>query len=224
MHTTKKLSLVIFHLFFLSILAYGTEPDRQFTPFELEHVRVKTPGLFTKSNKFIIEFNRLGIKDWCFPLPGAKVISEYGSASGRKAHAGIDLKTKPNDTIRAAFRGTVRLAKVYGAYGNVIVIRHINGLETVYSHNTKNLVKPGDMVRAGDPIALVGRTGRATTEHLHFEVRINGEHVNPHIIFNMKERALKKRCLECTKNGTSVAIKPIELVQAAPKSNVTAKK
>ncbi len=210
MHKTIRRGLLLLGLIVLSTAVHGIEPDKQFTAFETEHVRVKTPGLFAKSNQFLIEFHRLGNDDWCFPLQNAKVISEYASIGSRKNHTGIDLKTKPNDTIRAAFRGIVRLSKPYGAYGNVIVIRHLNGLETVYSHNSKNLVKPGDVVRAGDPIGLVGRTGRATTEHLHFEIRINGEHLNPHIVFNMSERTLRKRCLEATKRGTSVAIKAVE--------------
>lgn len=97
-------------------------------------------------------------------MPGGKVISGYGTRGG---HSGDDIKTCARDTIRAAFDGVVRMAKPYGAYGNVIVIRHPNGLETVYSHNVKNLVKSGDVVKAGMAIGLTGRTGRATTEHLH---------------------------------------------------------
>ena len=99
------------------------------------------------------------------------------------------------------------MAKPYAAYGNVIVIRHYNGLETAYSHNSKNLVKPGDRVKAGQPIALTGRTGRATTAHLHFETRLNGEHFNPNMVFNFTTRKLHRYCLLCTRKGNSIAIK-----------------
>ncbi len=120
---------------------------------------------FSNREKNDIDLSLIQKEDYAFPLPGAKVISPY--AGRRKHHSGVDLKTCANDTIVTAFDGIIRLAKPYHAYGNVIVVRHYNGLETVYSHNSKNLVKPGDYVKAGQPIALTGRTGRATTEHLH---------------------------------------------------------
>lgn len=143
---------------------------------------------------------------YCFPLPGGKVISPYGRGGGR--HSGIDIKTCAKDTIRSAFDGIVRMSKPYSAYGNVIVVRHSSGLETIYSHNFKNLVQSGDVVKAGQPIALTGRTGRASTEHLHFETRINGQHFNPNLIFDFKERTLRKECIHCTKNGKGVIVKP----------------
>lgn len=97
--------------------------------------------------------------------PGAKVISAYGTRGG---HSGADIKTCAKDTIRAAFDGVVRMSKPYYAYGNLVVVRHANGLETIYSHNFKNLVQSGDTVKAGQPIGLTGRTGRATTEACAF--------------------------------------------------------
>ena len=98
------------------------------------------------------------------------------------------------------------MSKPYSAYGNVIVIRHPFGLETIYSHNAKNLVQSGDTVKAGQPIGLTGRTGRATTEHLHFETRINGQHFNPDLIFNMQERDLRKESIRCTHTGNGVVV------------------
>ena len=83
-------------------------------------------------------------------------------------------------------------------------------METLYSHNTKNLVKPGDRVKAGQPIAISGRTGRATTDHLHFEVSVNGQHINPDIIFNLKERTLKDDCLSFTQEGNKIKVEPIK--------------
>ena len=107
----------------------------------------------------------------------------------------------------AAFDGVVRMSKPYYAYGNLVVIRHANGLETIYSHNCKNLVRSGDVVKAGQPIGLTGRTGRATTEHVHFETRINGQHFNPNLIFDLKERKLRKECIKCSKNGSGIIVK-----------------
>ena len=175
------------------------------TDRDRSHVGVKDPKRFAEGNTEIIDLSLIPEEEYAFPLPGAKVISPYGGR--RRHHSGVDIKTKPNDTIVAAFDGLVRMAKPYAAYGNVIVIRHYNGLETVYSHNSKNLVKPGDRVKAGQPIALTGRTGRATTAHLHFETRLNGEHFNPNLVFNFTTRKLHRYCLLCTRKGNSIAIK-----------------
>ena len=125
-----------------------------------------------KSAKLTIDLSKIPDSEWCYPLPGAKVISPYGGK--RRNHSGVDLKTVPNDPIYAVFDGEVTMSQVYYGYGNCIVVKHPNGLETLYSHNVKNLVKVGDKVKCGQKIALTGRTGRATTEHLHFEIRVNG--------------------------------------------------
>lgn len=128
---------------------------------------------------------------WHFPLPGAKVISPYGKRGGR-THSGVDLKTKPGDNIYAAFEGEVIFSDVYHGYGNYIRIIHPNGLETCYSHNSKNLVKKGDYVKAGQVIGLVGQTGRATTPHLHFEVRVKGQTRNPANYFDLQKGVVRK--------------------------------
>ena len=172
-----------------------------FSSMEINHIRVATPGLFTKDKNLLLYLDTLTENEYAFPLPGAKVISPYGT---RRGHSGADLKTCAGDTIRAAFSGVVRMSKPYAAYGNVVVIRHSNGLETIYSHNVKNLVQSGDWVLAGQPVALTGRTGRATTEHLHFETRINGQHFNPDLIFNLKEGTLRKECVQCVKKGIAI--------------------
>ena len=137
---------------------------------------------------------------WCYPLPGAKVISPYGRRGGR-GHSGVDLKTKPDDNIRAAFDGEVVFSAKYAGYGNLVRILHGNGLETYYSHNSKNLVKVGDRVKAGDVIALTGRTGRATTEHLHFETRINGRAYDPSRFFDHQAHTIRMKAFQKTKNG-----------------------
>ena len=137
---------------------------------------------------------------WCYPLPGAKVISPYGRRGGR-GHSGVDLKTKPDDEIRAAFDGEVVFSAKFAGYGNLIRILHGNGLETYYSHNSKNLVKVGDRVKAGDVIALTGRTGRATTEHLHFETRINGKAYDPSRFFDHQAHTIRLKSFQKTRNG-----------------------
>lgn len=126
-----------------------------------------------------------------YPLPEAKVISAYGKRGGRM-HSGVDIKTKPNDDIFAAFDGEVTMSQRYAAYGNLIKIKHKNGLETWYSHNSKNLVSVGDKVKAGQVIALTGQTGRASTAHLHFELRLNGRAVNPSTLFDHNAHKVKE--------------------------------
>lgn len=171
-----------------------TEPDpwderRLAKKGKEEPMKMQDP--FGGSSKFTLNLASISDKEWCYPLPGAKVISPYG-ARGRHSHSGVDLKTKPNDPIYAAFDGVVTMSQVYSGYGNCIILRHANGLETLYSHNSKNLVKVGDHVKCGQQIALTGRTGRATTEHLHFEVRVAGVHYNPNMIFDHNTHKLKK--------------------------------
>ncbi len=100
-------------------------------------------------------------------------------------HKGVDLKVNIGDTIRAAFDGRVRLTKFERrGYGYYVVVRHTNDLETVYGHLSKFLVEPDQYVKAGDPIALGGNTGRSTGPHLHFETRYMGYAINPCAIFD----------------------------------------
>lgn len=137
---------------------------------------------------------------WYFPLPGAKVISDYGHRNGRQ-HTGIDLKTKDKDKIYAAFDGEVVWSKPSSGYGNLVRIKHANGLETYYAHNTKNLVKQGEKVKAGQAIALTGQTGRASTPHLHFETRVEGKPRNPSIYFDFARQQLRQEAFRSTKKG-----------------------
>lgn len=108
----------------------------------------------------------------------------YRKKFGRM-HKGVDIGIHSNDTIYAAFDGKIRLTAYEGrGYGNYVIIRHPNGLETVYGHLNKHLVKPDQTVRAGDPIGLGGSTGRSTGPHLHFETRFMGYAINPAAIFD----------------------------------------
>ena len=117
-----------------------------------------------------------------------RVTSKYGPRR-RRMHKGIDLKVQVGDTIRAAFDGKVRIRNFERrGYGNYLVVRHPNGLETVYGHLSKSLVDVNDIVRAGDPIALGGNTGRSTGSHLHFETRFLGIAINPIYMFDFPKQ------------------------------------
>lgn len=155
-------------------------------------------------NKDYIYFDlqKLG-ENFCYPLTNGKFISNYGMRSGRM-HSGVDIKAPKNTDVHCVFDGVVRMSKSYSAYGNIVVVRHYNGLETVYAHNTKNLVKVGDEVASGEVIAKVGRTGRATTEHVHFEVRIAGQYVDPNTLLDVHNNTIQKGDLYIYRKGTRI--------------------
>ena len=112
---------------------------------------------------------QIDLRGFCMPTTSRKVTSNYGRR-WRKQHEGIDVKVYTGDTIRAAFDGKVRICKYNrGGYGYYIVIRHPNGLETLYGHLSKQIVKKDQIVRAGEPIGLGGNTGKSSGSHLHFE-------------------------------------------------------
>jgi murein DD-endopeptidase MepM/ murein hydrolase activator NlpD len=134
-----------------------------------------TPGLITSG--YILSR---------FSLPArGKVISRFGPRSGRM-HTGTDIKMDKGDTIYAAYDGQVTMAKYYHGYGNMVVLDHGNDLETYYSHLTKCLVKPEKWVKMGEPVGLAGSTGRATTTHLHFEVRENQKPYDSELVFDFE--------------------------------------
>ena len=128
---------------------------------------------------------RIDVSEYAMPVPGY-LTSPYGYRPRfRRMHKGVDLKLCIGDTVRAAFDGKVRLTRFERkGYGYYVIVRHNNGLETVYGHLSRFLVKPNDVVKAGQPIALGGNTGRSTGPHLHFETRYMGYAINPMAIFD----------------------------------------
>lgn len=131
---------------------------------------------------------RISLKDFCMPTDSRLITSNFGSRWGRQ-HKGLDIKVYIGDTIRAAFPGKVRVVRYEGrGYGKYVVIRHYNGLETIYGHMSKQLVTEDQEVRAGDPIGLGGNTGRSTGSHLHFETRLCGVALNPALMFDFRNQ------------------------------------
>ena len=121
-----------------------------------------------------------GIKVATLPVTGT-ISSRYGVSSKIRVstHTGLDIAATTGTPIKVVADGTITFAAYSGSYGYLVKVDHGNGVETWYGHTSKMLVKEGQAVKAGDTIALVGSTGNSTGPHLHFEVRINGEHVNP---------------------------------------------
>ncbi len=147
------------------------------------------------------------LTDFCMPTTHDRITDVFGyRPRRRRSHYGLDIKVYIGDTIRAAFDGKVRIVKDQGrrrGYGKYIVIRHDNGLETVYGHLSKQLVKPDQLVRAGDPIALGGNTGRSTGSHLHFETRFLGIPLNPAQMFDFEKQDIVADTYTFQKAGTS---------------------
>lgn len=124
----------------------------------------------------------ISLKEFVYPLDGIRRInSGYGYRRRfRRMHYGVDIDLNRGDTVRATFSGRVRLVDIDGrGYGKYVVIRHPNGLETLYGHLSKQLVKENTVVHAGDAIGLGGSTGRSTGPHLHYETRFMGIALNP---------------------------------------------
>ena len=135
---------------------------------------------------------------FCFPIKKRKS-SSYGWRWGRP-HSGIDIALDTGDKIYAAFDGVVRMAKYNGGYGNCVVIRHYNNLETLYGHLSKIKVKVGEKVKAGDVIGLGGSTGHSTGPHLHFECRLLYACFDPEWIFDLETYNIKTSFIRIDKS------------------------
>ena len=142
----------------------------------------------TRVNGVLPDEYRIDLRNFHMPTPSRVVTSNFGQRWGRQ-HKGLDIKVYIGDTIYAAFSGKVRIVRYEPrGYGNYVVIRHDNGLETVYGHMSKQLVRENQEVRAGQPIGLGGNTGRSTGSHLHFETRLCGVALNPALMFDFKNQ------------------------------------
>lgn len=141
------------------------------------HKRTQMPDTF-----------KIDLRHFCMPTPSRVVTSNFGNRWGRP-HKGLDIKVYIGDTIRAAFSGKVRIVRYEaGGYGKYIVIRHSNGLETIYGHLSEQLVSENQSVKAGEVIGLGGNTGRSTGSHLHFETRLCGVALNPALMFDFRNQ------------------------------------
>lgn len=151
---------------------------------------------------------KIDLRHFCMPCDSRLVTSHFGYRPqfGRN-HYGTDIKLYVGDTVRAVFSGKVRIVSYEAkGYGNYVILRHDNGLETVYGHMSKHLCKENQVVRAGEPIGLGGNTGRSTGSHLHFETRFYGEYINPELLFNFQAMDAKGDYYVYRSNGKSQLI------------------
>ena len=138
------------------------------------------------SSQLVPDSFKIDLRGYAMPTPSRKITSRFGYRPRfRRMHKGLDIKVYTGDTIYAAFDGKARIVRYdRGGYGNYVVLRHENGLETIYGHMSKQLVKVNEEVKAGDPIGLGGNTGRSFGSHLHFETRLLGQPINPEFLFD----------------------------------------
>ena len=149
------------------------------------------------------------------PAPGI-VTSRYGPRNGRN-HNGIDIDLETGDTVYAAWSGKVRYAKYNdGGFGNLVIIRHPNGLETLYAHLSKLLVYPDQDIVAGEPIGLGGNTGHSYGSHLHFEVRFYDVPMNPEEVIDFEAKAIKNENLFVHKGLFRPGAKPSDYYEDHP--------
>ena len=141
-----------------------------------------------------------------FRVPFKGAVHSKFRVRHRRPHYGVDIGLHTGDTIRAAFDGVVRVSTGYrtGGYGNLIILRHSNGLETYYAHLSRRMVEPGEQVRAGDVIGLGGSTGRSTGPHLHFETRYKGRAFDPERIIDFEHAAIRSSIITLKKDYFSV--------------------
>ena len=135
---------------------------------------------------------RIDLRNYVMPTPSVKITDIFGyRPNRRRMHNGLDIKVQTGDTIYAAFDGKVRVTSYQRrGYGHYVVIRHNNGIETLYAHLSKKLVEANDNVKAGDPIGLGGNTGRSSGSHLHFETILMGKCLDPALMFDFKNQKM----------------------------------
>ena len=135
---------------------------------------------------------RINLRNYVMPTSSTKITDIFGyRPRRRRIHQGLDIKVYTGDTIYAAFDGKVRITSYQRrGYGHYIVIRHNNGIETLYAHLSKKLVKVNQNVKAGDPIGLGGNTGRSSGAHLHFETILMGKSLDPALMFDFKNQTV----------------------------------
>ena len=167
-------------------LTFNQLLEREYSGLPAEELYADWNNVYAHRATQLPDQYKIDLRDFSMPTPSRVITSNFGARWGRQ-HKGLDIKVYTGDTIRAAFSGVVRMVKYEAAgYGKYIVIRHDNGLETIYGHLSKQIVKENQRVKSGDAIGLGGSTGRSTGSHLHFETRLCGVALNPALMFDFR--------------------------------------
>lgn len=190
----------------LSEIIFEIPPDsipakEYYTDWDTKHTHYRENNPIAKDSTFLLCFKNNFSSTYVHPTAGI-ITSQFGWRDSAM-HNGIDIDLNKGDPVFAAFEGKVRIARREGGYGNVVIIRHSNGLETYYAHLWKIKVKEGQWVKAGQTIGLGGSTGRTTGSHLHFETRFKGMPVNPKYFISFAHETLlsEKFCIKKTRHG-----------------------
>lgn len=195
---TSKLLLPLFLM--LSVSIHSLRAQTKFSETEQQQISVRTPGLFNKSNKFQLDFSAMPAGGYSFPLPVGK--------ARLMASQALEITSQPGDIVLSMFPGTVRMAKRTSQYGYTVVVRHDNGLETVYAHNEANLVKVGQRVRAGQRVAIVGRDGGRT--YTLFAIMVDGGWINPTTLLDISSHKLRPQKFEFRRENSYVKVSVAE--------------
>ncbi|HMC96216.1 MAG TPA: M23 family metallopeptidase, partial [Flavobacteriales bacterium] len=182
-----------------------------------------TDAIFDRNNtpRFVHDTLRLVLSqgDCDHHMPcGGKLNSAFGPRHGRM-HYGVDLELETGDPVVSAFAGMVRISKYNKSFGHVVVVRHTNGLETLYAHLSKRWVEPGQMIEAGDTLGLGGNTGHSHGSHLHFEVRFLDQPIDPTLVFDIANGDLKARTFDIHK-GTFASIAAAKAAASARRYHI----
>lgn len=173
---------------------YSVWDSRSVNPYRIDHSR------FNDTVEITLYDSTQG-RYWAVPVKKTAVTSDFG-ARFHRWHYGTDLELDIGDSIFAAFDGIVRISKFdAGGYGNYVLLRHYNSLETLYGHLTESLVQVGQYVKAGELIGWGGNTGRSTGPHLHYEVRFEGSAIDAEYFYDFEEEQLISRVCLITKDN-----------------------
>lgn len=198
----NNIKYILLMIFIFFTLSFGYAQDNKLiakaAPITIEMKKYHMTGFDLYDNfdnemthyksSYIPEKYTVHMTGFSMPVKKTLITSKYGKR-WKRMHQGVDIDGHKGDTIYAAFSGKVRIVKNDPrGYGYFVVIRHHNGLETYYGHMSKQLVKPNQTISSGEPIGLVGNTGRSTGAHLHFETRLCGKPINPELLFDFKNQ------------------------------------
>lgn len=180
---------------------YGNWDTQEISPYDEQLTENDTTVYLTLTDE-------QNLCNFVMPLDTTIVTSHFGYREG-KNHNGIDLDLQVWDPVRSTFDGMVRIALKHPGYGRVVVIRHYNGLETLYAHLHRIKVQPGDIVEAGQLIGLGGSSGKSTGSHLHYEIRFKGKPLNPKHLISFKNNQLISHAVELKKHKNKYLTIPV---------------
>lgn len=175
--------------------------------WDVENLRSRALDIPFSDDRLMLLLVQEGNHPFQLPCTYNEITQHYGSTKKGEFHPGVDLSVEYQTLVRSCFDGVVRMAKPYGPYGLMVVVRHYNGLETVYAHLDKLCVRPGQIINAGDIIGQAGKSGKATDCTLHFETRFMNEHFNPELMIDFDNEMLIKNSLSLSSDD----IRPVSV-------------